>query len=102
MLEPTIDMHSGGSRFTWVVEGRRRGPSDVFDVPLYADRSSVVLPSIGSMVPGWSLVVPRRSARNLTCLKADDRRALTPAKEFVARALSTFAGAAFEFEHGPG
>ncbi|MGH7021976.1 MAG: HIT domain-containing protein [Caulobacteraceae bacterium] len=101
MLKPTIDLRPEASRFSWVVDGCRRGPSDLFDIPIYADRDCVVLPSIGSMVPGWSLVVPRQSARNLASLKTDERRALIPAKDFVATTLHTFGGEVFEFEHGP-
>lgn len=101
MLEPTIDMHSRPSRFSWVAEGRPRGPSDLFDIPMFADRSSVVLPSIGGMVPGWSLVVPRRTACNLACLDACERDGLSPSKAFLVRALCGFPGDVYEFEHGP-
>jgi hypothetical protein len=101
MIDTLIDMPSHATRFAWVVSGRARGSSDLFDVPMYADSASVVLPSVGSLVPGWSLVVPKYAARNLTSLSLEQRQALRPARDFANALSSRFAGEVFEFEHGP-
>jgi ATP adenylyltransferase len=96
-----FDAKSQPTRFEWVTNGKPRGPSDLFDVPVYADRSAVAVPSVGSLVPGWTLVVPRRSAPNFAYLSREDRQALRPACLTVrARLAATFAGHIYEFEHG--
>ncbi len=88
-------------RFEWVTQGTRRGPSDLFDVPLYADGAAVVVPSVGSLVPGWTLIVPTKPAPNLATLTRSERQSLELARSAVRMRLEgAFEGQIYEFEHG--
>lgn len=89
-------------RFDWVVRGEQRGPLAVFDEPLIADAEGVALPSLGSIVPGWTLLVPRHASPNIAALgrrRRDALRALR--KEALVRLNATFKDTIYEFEHGP-
>jgi ATP adenylyltransferase len=89
-------------RFDWVVKGQQRGPLAVFDEPLIADAEGVALPSLGSIVPGWTLLVPRHTSPNIAALGRYGRDALKRLREEVLVRLSaSFEGVIYEFEHGP-
>ncbi len=99
MLEHPVNVSPSDSRFSWVVQGHARGGSDLFDVPLYEDAAAVVVPSVGGLVPGWCLIVPRTQSVNVQRLGAE-RVELSSARAFVVRALGALPGTPFEFEHG--
>src|SRR5262249_38676442 len=87
------------SRFDWVTSGLERGPHPICDRNLHDHPLAAVLPSLGSLVPGWLLVVPRVEALTIRDLPAHERAELLS----LARAM---AGAGmgiqpYVFEHGP-
>src|SRR5271166_1295064 len=70
------DARSRHSRFHWVTNGDSRGPLTVFDEPVASTADAVAVPSLGSVVPGWTLLIPRRVAASFAALKPGERCAL--------------------------
>jgi ATP adenylyltransferase len=98
----TDDFERRLSRFHWVTNGDGHGPLPVFDEPVASNSDAVVVPSLGSIVPGWTLLVPRRQATNFAALDGAARSALSGLREYVkARLRKAFPGTVYEFEHGP-
>ena len=96
-----VDLTPPDSRFGWVVSGKQRGPSDLFDVPVYRDEDAIAVPSIGSLVPGWTLVVPTKAAPSIAHLGSGCRQPLERARRAVTSTLTArFKGDVYEFEHG--
>ena len=95
------EMHGtmGGNRFKAVM-----GSSDLVRAPW--DRitdetvSFVAFPSLGAMVPGWLLVVPRRAILSLRELTAEEFTELDAFVEHLRTRLRPFGGRVQLFEHG--
>lgn len=87
-------------RFQWIagIEGGASRPD--FDRPTMATPSFVVLPTLGSLVPGWLLVVPRRPIENLAMLTPSEKMELEALKANLKVRLSAFPGVPYFFEHG--
>lgn len=71
-----------------------------YDRPVAQTEHFVALPTLGSLVTGWLLVVPRRRMDNLSFLDAVERQAL---KSFVATLVDIVRAKESEvylFEHG--
>ncbi|PTS83277.1 hypothetical protein DBR17_08540 [Sphingomonas sp. HMWF008] len=66
------------------------------------DQSSsfVAFPSLGSMVAGWLLIMPRRPLLNLRQLSAPERAELQGFAMKVAAKIAVFGGDVYAFEHG--
>jgi ATP adenylyltransferase len=88
-------------RFEWVMSGLGTGPVQPFDTDLYNFETSAVLPTVGSLVPGWVLMVPRFPALCFAAIPAETRSPLVDATNCVANDLVVFGGSVFAFEHGP-
>lgn len=87
------------SRFEWVTDPGTTWSKPSFDVPIYESKRLVALPSLGALVPGWILVIPRRRIPNMSYLDSDERQELA----FLACGISDRAssvGRVFCFEHG--
>lgn len=98
-LNPTV---SAPTRFDWVIDGQSRGRDPLFDTPLLGNTSGVVVPSVGSLVAGWSLVVPRTASLNFRELGQAGRANLATLRASAAAILTaSFNLPVFEFEHGP-
>jgi ATP adenylyltransferase len=98
----TGDLGRPLSRFNWVTSGKARGPLPVFDEPVAANLDAVVVPSLGSIVPGWTLLVPRQQSTNFAALDETAREALSGLRRYVeGRLRAAFPGTVYEFEHGP-
>jgi diadenosine tetraphosphate (Ap4A) HIT family hydrolase len=90
-----------GCRFCSHANDTLSGESRVETV-VASTRDFVAWPSVGSLVAGWLLVVPRRHHLALAQLLDEELRDLD---EFVDglrhRLMSTFNGHMYSFEHGP-
>ena len=87
-------------RFDWITNPGVPAPPKPCNTIVAQTDSFVALPSQGSLVPGWLLVIPRRPLINLAQLWPRERDELNL---FVARLhdrLAVFPGRVFEFEHG--
>lgn len=78
---------SGGERAFW-------------DVPIYETASFVAVPSLGALVPGWMLIIPRRSVLNTRALDHSERDELRRLVGRMSADMSVFTGELFIFEHG--
>lgn len=76
------------------------GADDPWDRVLAASRSFVSFPSLGALVPGWLLVVPRRRMINLRAATAPEQLELLAFMSSLASRLRVFPGDLYCFEHG--
>lgn len=96
----TMEFSAPNSRFRWVYDDAARSAKSSFDQIVHETESFVVLPSIGSLVPGWLLVVPKRPLANLSGLAPDEFIELEGVVNDLGRKLSSFPGKPQIFEHG--
>lgn len=89
------------ARFGWILSGASRGPDTVCDVDLVPRAKGAVVPSLGSLVPGWTLVVPRREALSFAHLYVQERAELQELTSTVAEFVAPLGSNVFIFEHGP-
>lgn len=92
----------GNSRFHWLFTGEPGGPREPWDRELFSSPSFAVVPSLGSLVPGWLLIVPRRPMISLRELKVEERKEIDQLINEVASRAKIFGGELFAFEHGSG
>lgn len=76
-------------------------PSEVWDTPVLATDDGVVMPTKGSLVDGWVLVVPRRHVLCVGALEISETVALWRLTERVVHHVHSVYGTATVFEHGP-
>src|SRR3569833_660334 len=93
-------MSSFLKRFDWIAAGLEVGPDALSDVPVLSTSAAVVLPTLGSIVPNWVLVVPRMCAGSISALPEEARKSLLTLGDTAARTMRS-QNAVF-FEHGPG
>lgn len=80
--------NSGGQRAIW-------------DEPIYETASFVAVPSLGALVPGWMLVIPRRAVLNTRSLDQFERNELNELVDRMSFEMGAcFPGDIFIFEHG--
>lgn len=75
--------------------------ADEFDRPLAESQHFVCVATLGSIVPGWILISPRRSVLNFTLLNAEERHDLEQMLDRVTWAVERRFGSPVAFEHGP-
>ena len=85
-------------RFAWITGSNCSQP--VYDVPVYETSSFVALPTLGALVQGWLLVVPRRRIPNLAALGDGERAELEAILPEIFSLLRIFGGDVYCFEHG--
>ncbi len=91
-------MLAGECRFCRIAHGAGGGLYGAIDTPWHADSEHLALASIGALVPGWSLVIPRVHSLNL----ADEYKS-SRFHEFVSKCVSRVEeqfGSCVIFEHG--
>lgn len=74
---------------------------EIWDSPLFESDNFVVIPSLGALVEGWLLIVPKAhfiSFRNLSAALLDEFEEL---KRHVVQVQQNLYGAICGFEHGP-
>lgn len=77
-------------------------PSNSWDRPIFESQNFVAIPSLGSLVEGWLLVVPRQHFISIGALTTDLREEFTTFKLDVTARMSSAYGDICAFEHGPG
>jgi ATP adenylyltransferase len=75
--------------------------NDSWNRPLLESANFVVIPSLGSLVEGWVLIVPKKHFICMGALPADLLHELDQTKTAVAMTLSRQYGQLCAFEHGP-
>lgn len=86
-------------RFDWITDPGKVQAKPSFDVPLYQSDHFVVLPTLGAVVPGWVLAVPRRRMPNLSRLNDVESEELVALVRRTSSRISAV-GDVFCFEHG--
>jgi diadenosine tetraphosphate (Ap4A) HIT family hydrolase len=76
------------------------GPATASETILFESANFVAWPSVGALVPGWVLIVPKRHALALAHLKDTELKELEELRQRVASQLSAL-GEVIAFEHGP-
>lgn len=88
------------NRFAWITEASIGCPRPMHDQPVMETTKYVVLPTLGSLVPGWLLVVPRRRMANLSMLTAAETSELESVIATLLPAQQVWQATVFSFEHG--
>jgi ATP adenylyltransferase len=91
---------AGGGRFASLLSSdtcERRS----YDQPILETADCVVAPTLGSILPGWLLVVPRRPALNFREWNGGSNRSATGLIEDVLNRLEVRPERTIWFEHGP-
>lgn len=70
------------------------------DVVIASNDHFVALPSLGSIVPGWLLIVPRRPMATLSLMNVDERNALKDIRRDLTKRLQIYQRPVYAFEHG--
>lgn len=89
-------------RFAWVMDGTVSRTEELWDREILRTDDFVAIPSAGSLVAGWTLVVPRRPMLNLAGLDEIGQGALESVISPIANALAATGNSVFCFEHGAG
>lgn len=76
-------------------------PAERCDQPLFESRNFVAVPSLGSLVEGWLLLLPRRHFISMGVLTPDLLDEFRAFKLSVAAHLRSAYGDICAFEHGP-
>ena len=88
------------SRFGWLIDPSVERPNTPWNTEIDQTDSFTVLPSLGSIIPGWVLVIPRRPLINLSALTEHEKVELDDLLMRLQERLAAFSGDAFCFEHG--
>jgi diadenosine tetraphosphate (Ap4A) HIT family hydrolase len=89
-----------GTRFAWITDDSSPRTGADWDLEILRTERFVAVPSVGALVPGWTLVVPRRPLRNLSEASLHDRTELAEIADTIARAFRLHGEQVFCFEHG--
>lgn len=86
-------------RFQAILDAPRSGV-EPWNRALAESKSFIAFPSLGSMVAGWLLIVPRRPMLNMRELNTDERSEFHEFATMLISKLSSFSGEVYAFEHG--
>jgi ATP adenylyltransferase len=89
-----------GDRFAGALSGDDFGRAS-YDQSIFETPDCVVVPTLGSILPGWLLVVPRRPAFNFRDWRGDTHTDARGLIDEVLHGLEVSAERAIWFEHGP-
>lgn len=76
--------------------------SDIWNKPLIESENFVVIPSLGALVPGWVLLLPKGHYLSMGALPPSMIGEMEEVKRDLASRLSEAFGELCAFEHGPG
>jgi len=87
-------------RFEWLLSGKESGPDPYVDIDLWNDRSVGVVPTRGSLVAGWLLVIPRVPVLCIAALQPSERKVVLEAGVTAATQVRDLGKHIYFFEHG--
>jgi ATP adenylyltransferase len=91
---------SENTRFAWIMDDSMSRSEALWDREILRTERFVAVPSAGSLVAGWMLVVPRRPMLNLSQTTADERNELEGIASDIADRLGVGGQEIYFFEHG--
>jgi diadenosine tetraphosphate (Ap4A) HIT family hydrolase len=77
------------------------GSTDVWNTPLFESRNFVVVPSLGALVPGWVLLLPKDHYLSMGALPSAMFGEMEEIKRAIVSHLASIYGELSAFEHGP-
>jgi len=77
------------------------GTVEAWNEPLFESPNFVVLPSLGALVEGWSLLVPKKHFVCMGALPDSVTTEMQEMKQLLCSALKRYYGQVCAFEHGP-
>ncbi len=77
------------------------GPVEAWNKPLFESPNFVVLPSLGALVEGWLLLVPKKHFICMGALPDSVASEMQEMKHFICSVLQQYYGQVCTFEHGP-
>ena len=90
------------NRFHWVAQGYSKGIDVECDIDLTPDSEFALVPTLGSLVVGWVLIIPRIVSISAAKLPDFALPHLHTAVSSAAQKVAHLANRVFYFEHGPG
>ena len=87
-------------KFSWLHSLTGADTKPMHDKVVFESKNFVVMPSLGSLVAGWLLVVPKRKIPNFSFINAEERCELDDILQDFKGRLELFGGAVHAFEHG--
>ncbi len=88
------------TRFAWITDDSVPCSEALCDHEILRTERFVAIPSAGSLVTGWTLVVPRRAMLNLSQTNAKEREELDAIAVRIADQLVDQGREVYFFEHG--
>lgn len=88
------------TRFAWIIDDSLPRSEALWDREILRTERFVAVPSAGSLVAGWTLLVPRRPMLNLSQTDASERGELDEIALQIADKLARIGQEVFFFEHG--
>jgi ATP adenylyltransferase len=79
----------------------RLDPDEFWNKPLFESSNFVVIPSLGSLVEGWLLVLPKRHFISMGALPIGLASELEQVKNELTAVMGSLYGELCAFEHGP-
>lgn len=95
------DKHPGsGNKFQWLFLPGAEAPTALYDKVIEETQNFAVLPTRGSIVPGWVLIVPKFATSRIADVSESKMSELRDLLERVTSRLEKEFGTTFTFEHG--
>jgi ATP adenylyltransferase len=91
---------SDNTRFAWIMNDSMPRSRALWDREILRTERFVAVPSAGSLVAGWTLVVPRRPMLNLSQTTTEEREELDAIANGIADRLGEGGQEVYFFEHG--
>jgi diadenosine tetraphosphate (Ap4A) HIT family hydrolase len=88
------------ARFDFILNPQASGRPAIENTVLFETRFFAVVPSLGSLVPGWLLLVPKRSVLNCSMLTDGEIIELESLVGQLSIIGKRFPGRVYAFEHG--
>lgn len=93
------ELSASSSKFAWLTApGEHARPAH--DIVVASNYHFVAVPSLGSLVPGWMLLVPRRPMPTLSLMNLEERQSLAALRTDLSGRLGLYGQTVYAFEHG--
>ncbi|PBC23171.1 MULTISPECIES: hypothetical protein [unclassified Mesorhizobium] len=95
-----LDHHKVGDRFSSLLSTGRNQRA-IYDQIIFETQECVVCPTLGSILPNWLLVIPRRRAINFAHWQAETGQRVADVVSAIADEFGLYDERVVWFEHGP-
>ena len=88
------------NRFRWLFLGKTKRAPNKHDLPIWETDHFAVLPSLGSIVTGWLLLVPKFPVSRIADIDFELREEFEELAQKAVKSVERYFGHAYLFEHG--